>query len=239
MILRNPLAEPRIPRPPLPACRGSGSHMAEPLQLDKRPGPTGGQLSVLTLRQAPGRADQVCQARLSARNPVLIHPVAITDEDTGPVVDEGGKGLFRSTGMNHVERCRVTHHHPQPLECMRQKPGCLINVVDQRAARLRGNRGVVRLDGLGHSVEDLLNGPQADGHAQRAPGLYSSAHSPDTSLDATPNESLPSRSVVAQAPDACSTASSGQMSCCHMNTARVAAHGPSWERKAPGDGPDG
>ncbi len=121
-----------------------------------------------------GRADQVCQARLSARDPVLIHAVAITDEDAGPVVDEGGKGLFGSAGMNHVERCRVTHHHPQPLEGMRQKPGRLINVVDQRAARLRGNRRVVRLDGLGHTVEDLLNCSQADGHVQhrRTKGLH-------------------------------------------------------------------
>src|SRR5262245_2807072 len=49
-----------------------------------------------------------------------------------------------------------------------------MSIVDQRAARLRGNRCVVRLDGLGHAVEDLLNGPQADGHVQHrgAQGLH-------------------------------------------------------------------
>ena len=76
--------------------------------------------------------------------------------------------------MDHVERCCVTDHHPQPLELVRQKPGRLIDVVDRGVARLRGNRQVVRLDGLGHAVEHLLDRSQADGHLQhrRTKGLH-------------------------------------------------------------------
>jgi hypothetical protein len=47
---------------------------------------------------------------------------------------------------------------------MREKPGRFIDIVDRRMARLPGNRRVGRFDGLGHAVEDFLDGSQADGH---------------------------------------------------------------------------
>jgi len=140
--------------------------MTQPLQLRQGPGPTGRQVGMGTGCQPSGTADEVSQARLPRLDPVLVHTVAVTDQDAGPVVDKGGQSFLGPMGMDHVERCRLTHHHPQPLECMRQKPGRLIDVVDRGVARLRGNRQVVRLDGLGHAVEDFLNGPQADGHLQ-------------------------------------------------------------------------
>ena len=105
-----------------------------------------------TGRQPPCTADEMCQAGLSRLHPVLVHAVAVADQDTGPVVNEGSKGFFGPVGMDHVERCCVTDHHPQPLELVRQKPERLIDVVDRGVARLRGNRQVVRLDGLRHAV---------------------------------------------------------------------------------------
>ena len=116
--------------------------------------------------QPPGAADEMGQAGLPRLHPVAVHSVAVTDQDASPVVDEGGKGVFRPVGMNHVERRRVTDHHPQPLERAREKPGRFIDVVDHRVTHLRGNRCIVRLDGLGHAVEHFLDGSQADGHPQ-------------------------------------------------------------------------
>src|ERR671912_2399121 len=76
-------------------------------------------------------------------------------------------------------------------------------------------------------------------HARQAPELCSSARSLDTSLDAAPSASPPSRSGGAPAPDGYGTAWSGQMSYCHTHTAPGAARGSSWEEQAPDDGPDG
>ena len=108
-----------------------------------------------SLCQAPGGADEMGQAGLPRLHPALVHPVAITDQDARPVVDEGCKGFFGAVGMNHVERHRVTDHHPEPLQRMREKPWRFIDVVDEGMPRLRGNRCVVRLDGLSHAVEAL------------------------------------------------------------------------------------
>jgi hypothetical protein len=50
--------------------------------------------------------------------------------------------------MEHVEAGRVADYHLQPLEGVREKPGRFIEVVDARTARVRGNGGVMRRDGL-------------------------------------------------------------------------------------------
>ena len=90
------------------------------------------------------------------------------------LVDEGREGFFGPVGMNHVERRCVTDHHPQPLECVREKPGRFINVIDGSMACLRGDGQVVWLNRLYDAVQDFLDGSQADGHAQHrgAKGLH-------------------------------------------------------------------
>src|SRR4029450_10322931 len=93
----------------------SFGHMAESLQLGKRPSSTGSQLRVLAFRQAPGRADEMRQTRLPHLHPVLVHPVAVTDQDPLPVVDEGSEGFFGATRMDHIEGDPSTRHHPEPL----------------------------------------------------------------------------------------------------------------------------
>src|SRR5215510_13485992 len=103
MILLNQFAQAGIPGPPLPTGGGSSSHVAEPLQLGKRPSPTGGKLCLLTLRQAPGRADEMRQARLPVRDPSLIHAIAIANQQACPVVNQGSEGFLRAARMNQVE----------------------------------------------------------------------------------------------------------------------------------------
>ena len=102
MILVNPLAEPGIPRPPLPARGWGGGHMAEPLQLGQRPSSTGRQLG-MPGSPSLGPCGSGGPGRSGGGDPVLVHAIAITDQEAGPVVDQGGKGLFGAAGMNHVE----------------------------------------------------------------------------------------------------------------------------------------
>src|SRR5207237_8726731 len=83
-----------------------------------------------TAYQPPGTADEVSQARLPRLDPVLVHPVAVTDQDAGPVVDEGGKGFFGATRMDHIEGHPLTGHHPEPREGVETVPGGFINIVD-------------------------------------------------------------------------------------------------------------
>jgi len=72
-----------------------------------------------------------------------VHAVAITDQDTRPVVDQCGKGFFESMGMHHVEHHGVTNHHPEPLQLVREKPRRFINVGDSRLAYVRRDGPVV------------------------------------------------------------------------------------------------
>ena len=60
--------------------------------------------------------------------------------------------------MDQVEGHAVAHHHPQPLEGVSEKPRRFIDVVHWSVPCLCGNGRVVRLDRLGHAVEDFLDG---------------------------------------------------------------------------------
>src|SRR5438093_11412997 len=77
--------------------------MAEPLQLGKRPSPTGGKLRLLTLRQATGSPDQMRQAGLPGLNPPLIDAIPIADQQPRPLLNERGKGFFGAARMDHIE----------------------------------------------------------------------------------------------------------------------------------------
>ena len=166
MILLDQLAEARVPGTPLPPRGWGFGHRTETPQLRQRPGATGSELWTLPLGQAPCRADEVRQTRLPRRDPGLVHPIAITDQDTCPVVNQGSEGLLRPVGMDHGESHGVADHHPQPVQGVREQPGRFIAVVDARTARVRGNGSVMRLDGLRDPVQHFLDGSQADGHAQ-------------------------------------------------------------------------
>ena len=181
MILVDQLAEPGIPRPPLPARGWGCGHMTETLQLGERPCPTGRYLGIVPGCQAPGRPDEMGQAGLPRLHPMAIHAVAVTDQDASPVVDEGRQGFFGPVGMNQVQRGGVTDHHPQPLEGVREKPGRFINGVHRGVPHLRGNRAVVRLHGLGHPVKHLLDRPQADRHPQHG-GTKGLHHTPPIAI---------------------------------------------------------
>ena len=131
MILVEQLAEPSIPRPPFPARRRGGGHMTEALEFRQRPCPTGSEIGGRALRQAPCRPDEMRQARLALRHPGLVDPVAITDEEPGPILDEGGKGGFGAVGVDHIERHGLIRHDPQPVQRVREQPRGFINVIDR------------------------------------------------------------------------------------------------------------
>jgi|RhiMethySRZTD1v2_1073278.scaffolds.fasta_scaffold530915_1 hypothetical protein len=52
----------------------------------------------------PGTADEVGQAGLLCVRPVFVYPVALTAQEPGPVIDEGGKGFFGPVEMQHGQR---------------------------------------------------------------------------------------------------------------------------------------
>src|SRR5919205_3243186 len=166
MILIDELTQPSIPRSPLPTRRRGCGHMTETLQLCQGPGATGRHVWVRPLRQTASRPDEMRHARLPGRDPPLIHPIPITDQDPLPVVDEGGEGFFGATRMDHIEGDPFTRHHPEPLQRVEAVPGGFIYIIDRGLPRLPRNYRIVWVNSLGHPIQDFLDGPQADGDLQ-------------------------------------------------------------------------
>jgi hypothetical protein len=106
------------------------------------------------------------QTRLAMLHPVLIHAVAIADEDALPIIDQGEKGIFGTVGMNEIQGHGIGRHGPQPLQSMVAIPGRFIDVAHWSLARQGGNRVIMGRDGLRGSVNHLLHRSQADGKVQ-------------------------------------------------------------------------
>ena len=85
------------------------------------------------------------QARLAMVHPVLIDAVAITDQDTVPILNQGGKGLFGPIGVNQVERHGVGAQSPEPVQGILAVPGRLIDIADSGLAGQRSNGFIVSL----------------------------------------------------------------------------------------------
>jgi hypothetical protein len=98
------------------------------------------------------------QAGLPRIHPILIHPIAITYQQTRPILNEIEKGFFGTPRMNHVERYLLTGHHPQPFQGILTVPGGFINRIDGCLTRLLGDQRVIGIDRSGHPIQDLLNG---------------------------------------------------------------------------------
>jgi hypothetical protein len=148
---------PAVPATP-PMGRGLG-HMIEALQLSQCPLTACSDIEVLSLRQAPCRADQMRQAGLLCLHPTLIHLIAIADQQSRPIVNQRGKRFFGAARVDHTEGYLLTGHHPESLEDPVTVPGGFIDVVDRGLPRLLSNHHIVRLNSLRHAVEDLLDGP--------------------------------------------------------------------------------
>ena len=78
---------------------------------------------------------------------------------------------MRQAGLPCLHR---TGHHPEPLEDPIAVPRGFIDVVARGLPRWLSNHHIVWIDGLRHAVEDLLDGPQADGDPEYrgAKGLH-------------------------------------------------------------------
>ena len=73
----------------------------------------GGQIRRRTLRQASCRPDEMRQTCLALSHPDLVHPIAITDEQPGPLLNEGGKGSFGAVRVDHMKATlslAITHN---------------------------------------------------------------------------------------------------------------------------------
>src|SRR5262252_300165 len=103
MILIDQAAEPRIPRAPLASCRRCGRHMTEALEFRQSPRAAGSQIRMRALRQAPRCPDEMRQACLALGHPGLVDPIAITDEEPGPIINQVSKGSFGALGVDHIE----------------------------------------------------------------------------------------------------------------------------------------
>jgi hypothetical protein len=104
--------------------------------------------------------------RLAPVDPVLIDTVAITDQDACPVLDEVEKGRFGALGMNEIEGHGIGGHGPQPLQGVLTVPQRFVNVANWRLASEAGNGCIMGRDGVRGAIDELLDGPKADGHRQ-------------------------------------------------------------------------
>ena len=67
-------------------CRSIKNNKA--LQLYPRPSATGGKFRLWARRQLSSRADQMRQAGLAGIHPLLINAIAITHQQSGPILNE-------------------------------------------------------------------------------------------------------------------------------------------------------
>jgi hypothetical protein len=76
--------------------------------------------------------------------------------------------------MDQVEHHPLTGDHPETIQGTPTEPRGFIDIVDRGLPCLRRYRYIIRVDDLGYPIEDLLDGPQADGHLQHrgAKGLH-------------------------------------------------------------------
>jgi hypothetical protein len=54
------------------------------------------------------------QTGLALMYPVLIHAIAITDQNPGPAFDQGLKGRFTAAALHFEQGHGGIDHHPQP-----------------------------------------------------------------------------------------------------------------------------
>src|SRR5262245_41291950 len=69
------------------------------------------------------------------------------------------------------------------MERVCEKPARCIDVIRQSVPCLRGNRRVMRLDGLGDAIEDFLDGAHADGDPEYR-GAHALHHPPTIAIGA-------------------------------------------------------
>ena len=106
------------------------------------------------------------QAGLSEVDPVLVDPVAVTEQNAGPIIDQGQKSLLGAVRMDHEISDGPTGHGPQPHQGAIHEPGGLIDVIDLGFACYPTCGFVVGFDGFRDAIDDFLNCPLADGKAQ-------------------------------------------------------------------------
>lgn len=163
MILVAQAAEPRLPGAPRwggrwPYDSGAGV----PPRPTPRRQPARGTNAPLT----PSRPDEMRPTRLALGHPGLVDPRAITDAQAGPLLDEGGKGGFGAVRVDHRASHRLIGHHPPPVQRVGQKPRGCINRIDWGLAGLARYGLRVRLHGVRHPIEPLLDGAQTQGHLE-------------------------------------------------------------------------
>ena len=90
-------------------------------------------------------------------HPILIDAVTITDQDTLPILNQGGKGLLGTIGVNEVERHRIGAQSPEPVQSILAVPGRLIDIAHRGLTGQGGNGLIVGPDGLRDAVNDFLN----------------------------------------------------------------------------------
>jgi hypothetical protein len=120
----------------------------------------------VSLGQAPSTSDEMGQTGLALGHPGLIDAIAITDEDAIPVVNEGQEGRLGTARVDTIEGRLWRGHDPEPLEMALTKPGWIIDVPHRGMAHDTGNGFIGGLESQRDTVDDFLDGPQADGDAK-------------------------------------------------------------------------
>lgn len=155
-----------IEQAPLGDGRLSTSHIAEALVFRQGPGTKARDGRGLALQESPRLADQVRQAGLPEPYPFAGDAIVIAHEDTLQSLMRASKASSGTMGMDHEQRHPGSGHDPEPLEDSLSDVGCFVHMPDFAFAGNLSDALIVRLDGRRDTVDDLLDGPKADGNAQ-------------------------------------------------------------------------
>lgn len=151
---------------PLGPCGRFMGHFAQALQFITRPPAAGRELLVVSLGKRLGLADEVGKTGLAKVGPLAIDRVVVADEDAVPVADELVKGFLGTVGVDHEEGGQRVYHDPEPVEFSAVSPGGFVEVIDMGGTGLVADGFVVRENGGGGAVDELLDGAEADRDAK-------------------------------------------------------------------------
>ena len=145
-------------------CPGNQS-----LKLGENPLTKLGQIRVLPCHQPLCPAEQVGQAGLLPVDPVAVYPIAVTDQNSSPFVDQGFESFLGAAGENFEEGDVGTGHYPKPHQNPVLIPRGLVNIIDLGPAGSLSNGLIQRFNGFRGPVDGSLDGSSANGDAKNRP----------------------------------------------------------------------
>jgi hypothetical protein len=141
-------------------------HVTQALPLGQGPLAARSDMRVGALCEATSAPDEMGQTGLALRRPGLLDTVAITDQETVPIVNECRARRGGATRIDAIAGGLWSGQAPEPREVTPTNPGRVIDIAHGGLAGDTGHGFRVGLEGQGDTGEDFLAGPQPDGAAE-------------------------------------------------------------------------